>query len=501
MKYVIGIDLGTSAVKTVLVNTKGEICAEASKNYPLLHEKTGYSEQDPNEWVQQTISALHELISKSKVIPEDIDGISYSGQMHGLVLLDKNHNLLRNSILWNDTRTTPQCQQLYEIVGEKRLLEITKNQALEGFTLPKLLWVKEHEPEIFEQTAVFMLPKDYLRFKMTGTIYSEYSDAAGTLLLNISEKNWSEEICQLAGIDVNICPPLVESSECVGTVNEEVAQQTGLTISTKVFAGGADNACGAIGAGILSSGETLCSIGTSGVVLSYEERSDRDFAGKVHYFNHGKENGFYTMGVTLSAGHSLSWFKDNFAENESFEELLADINNVPIGANGLLFTPYLVGERTPHADATIRGSFIGMDASHKKRDFTRAVIEGITFSLNESIEIFRESGKEITSIVSIGGGAKNDTWLQIQADVFNAKIIKLSTEQGPALGSAMLAAYGCGWYDSLEECADSFIASSKTYSPNLENVEVYKQLYALYKEIYNQTKDLSKKLNQFNRKK
>lgn len=500
MKYVIGIDLGTSAVKTVLVNTKGELCAKATKNYPLLHGKTGYSEQDPNEWVQQTASALHELLSNSKVNSEDIEGISYSGQMHGLVLLDKNHNLLRHSILWNDTRTTTQCQRLYEMIGERRLLEITKNQALEGFTLPKLLWVKEHEPEIFEQTAVFMLPKDYLRFKMTGVIHSEYSDAAGTLLLNVNEKNWSEEICQLVGIDVNICPPLVESSECVGTVNKEMAKQTGLTTSTKVFAGGADNACGAIGAGILSSGETLCSIGTSGVVLSYEERSDRDFAGKVHYFNHGKENAFYTMGVTLSAGYSLSWFRDNFAENESFENMVANIDKVPIGANGLLFTPYLVGERTPHADATIRGSFIGMDTFHKKGDFTRAVIEGITFSLNESIEIFRENGKEITSIVSIGGGAKSDTWLQIQADVFNAKIIKLSTEQGPALGAAMLAAYGCGWYNSLEECAGSFIGISKTYMPNLGNVEVYKQLYALYKEVYDQTKDLSKKLNRFNRK-
>ncbi|MGK3723212.1 xylulokinase [Priestia megaterium] len=500
MKYVIGIDLGTSAVKTVLVNIKGELCAEASKNYPLLHEKTGYSEQDPEEWVEQTASALSELISKSNVRSEDIEGISYSGQMHGLVMLDKNYNLLRHAILWNDTRTTEQCHQLYEVIGEKRLLEITKNQALEGFTLPKLLWVKENEPEIFEQAAVFMLPKDYLRFKMTGFIHSEYSDAAGTLLLNISEKKWSDELCQLVGIDISICPPLVESSDCVGTVNEEFSQKTGLTPSTKVFAGGADNACGAIGAGILSSGETLCSIGTSGVVLSYEERNDRDFEGKVHYFNHGKENAFYTMGVTLSAGHSLSWFRDNFAENETFEELLADINHVPIGSNGLLFTPYLVGERTPHADANIRGSFIGMDASHKKRDFTRAVIEGITFSLNESIEIFRENGKEITSIVSIGGGAKNDIWLQIQADIFNAKIIKLSTEQGPALGAAMLAAYGCGWYNSLEKCADSFIASSKTYYPNLEHVQMYKQLYPLYKEVYYQTKDLNKKLNQFSRK-
>ncbi|HFK1788511.1 TPA: xylulokinase [Bacillus pacificus] len=497
MKYVIGIDLGTSAVKTLLVNSKGELCAEVSKSYPLIHEKTGYSEQNPEEWVQQTTSALQELVFESQIRPEDIEGISYSGQMHGLVLLDKNNNLLRNAILWNDTRTTEQCEQIYEMIDEKSLLEITKNQALEGFTLPKLLWVKQHEPEIFKKVAVFMLPKDYLRFRMTGFIHSEYSDAAGTLLLNISEKTWSKELCEIVGIDINICPPLVESNECVGTVNDEFAQKTGLSSLTKVFAGGADNACGAIGSGILSSGKTLCSIGTSGVVLSYEERNNREFNGKVHYFNHGKENAFYTMGVTLSAGHSLNWFRDNFAENETFEELLNDITNVPIGSNGLLFTPYLVGERTPHADANIRGSFIGLDSSHKKRDFVRAIIEGITFSLNESIEIFRESGKNIDAIVSIGGGAKNDTWLQIQADIFNAKIIKLSTEQGPALGAAILAAYGAGWYKSLDECANLFISSSKTYSPISENVRLYARLYCLYKDIYGQTKKLNKGLNEF----
>ncbi|GAA3329758.1 hypothetical protein GCM10020331_079520 [Ectobacillus funiculus] len=235
-----------------------------------------------------------------------------------------------------------------------------------------------------------MLPKDYLRYRMTGEIHSEYSDAAGTLLLNVSKKTWSTEICELVGIKSELCPPLVESHQLVGTITSDFANWTGLSESVKVFAGGADNACGAIGSGILSEGRTLCSIGTSGVVLSYEERNDQDFQGKVHYFNHGEENAFYTMGVTLAAGYSLSWFKDTFAEKEEFEQLLQGIDQVPAGANGLLFTPYLVGERTPHADSVIRGSFIGMDASHKRRDFVRAVLEGITFSLNESIEIFRE---------------------------------------------------------------------------------------------------------------
>lgn len=497
MKYVIGIDLGTSAVKVLLMNQGGEICLEVSREYPLIQEKSGYSEQDPREWVDQTTMALRELVNQLDEDSNCIEGISFSGQMHGLVLLDHENNLLRNAILWNDTRTTAQCQEIYNTVGKERLLEITKNVALEGFTLPKLLWVKKHEPEIYQKAAVFMLPKDYLRYAMTGQIHSEYSDAAGTLMLNVAEKRWSEEICELMGIDPKLCPPLVASHQFVGTITEDFSKRTGLAPTTRVFAGGADNACGAIGSGILSDGVTLCSIGTSGVVLSYEERSDRDFNGRVHYFNHGEEKAFYTMGVTLAAGYSLSWFKNTFAPGETYETLLKGLGDVPIGANGLLFTPYLVGERTPHADAVIRASFIGIQASHKRIDFARAVIEGITFSLNETIEIFRERGKAIDTVISIGGGAQNDIWLQIQADIFNAAIVRLSSEQGPAVGAAMLAAWGCGWYESLQQCAKVFITSSKTFQPIPENVEKYKEIYGLYKMVYHQTRVINEGLEKF----
>lgn len=497
MKYVIGIDLGTSAVKVLLMNQGGEICLEVSREYPLIQEKSGYSEQGPREWVDQTTMALRELVNQLDEDSNCIEGISFSGQMHGLVLLDHENNLLRNAILWNDTRTTAQCQEIYNTVGKERLLEITKNVALEGFTLPKLLWVKKHEPEIYQKAAVFMLPKDYLRYAMTGQIHSEYSDAAGTLMLNVAEKRWSEEICELMGIDPKLCPPLVASHQFVGTITEDFSKRTGLAPTTRVFAGGADNACGAIGSGILSDGVTLCSIGTSGVVLSYEERSDRDFNGRVHYFNHGEEKAFYTMGVTLAAGYSLSWFKNTFAPGETYETLLKGLGDVPIGANGLLFTPYLVGERTPHADAVIRASFIGIQASHKRIDFARAVIEGITFSLNETIEIFRERGKAIDTVISIGGGAQNDIWLQIQADIFNAAIVRLSSEQGPAVGAAMLAAWGCGWYESLQQCAKVFITSSKTFQPIPENVEKYKEIYGLYKMVYHQTRVINEGLEKF----
>ncbi len=497
MKYVIGVDLGTSAVKLLLINSNGEVAQEVSKAYPLIQEKSGYSEQKPEDWVEKTTEGLKDLIQQFDGNVEDIEGISFSGQMHGLVLLDENNQVLRNSILWNDTRTTEQCQQIYDTVGKEQLLSITKNPALEGFTLPKILWVKQNEPEIFAKASVFMLPKDYLRYRLTGEIHSEYSDAAGTLLLNVAEKKWSTEICELFDIKPELCPPLVESHGFVGTITADVATQTGLSEATKVFAGGADNACGAIGSGILSEGRTLCSVGTSGVVLSYEKRNDLDFEGKVHYFNHGEENAFYTMGVTLAAGYSLSWFKDTFAKEEAFESFLKDVGQVPIGANGLVYTPYLAGERTPYADSVIRGSFIGMDAAHKREDFVRAVLEGITFSLNETIEIFRENGKTIDTVVSIGGGAKNETWLQMQADIFNAKIVKLASEQGPGMGAAMLAAYGCGWFSSLQECAEKFVETTKSYIPVPENVEKYQKLFGVYKQVYQQTKSLNEQLQEF----
>ncbi|WP_096439657.1 xylulokinase [Alteribacter populi] len=494
--YVIGVDLGTSSVKVLLMNPEGKVCKEISKSYPLIQEKHGFSEQDPEEWVEKTTEAIKKLVDEFDGEAADIKGISFSGQMHGLVLLDKDRIPLRHAILWNDTRTTEQCKQIYDLVGEKTLLEIAKNPALEGFTLPKLLWVKEHEPETFEQGEVFLLPKDYLRYKMTGHLHSEYSDAAGTLLLNVAEKKWSEEICEKVGVNVDLCPPLVESNECVGEIDQYFAEATGLMSTTKVFAGGADNACGAIGSAILSEGTTLCSIGTSGVVLSYEESGERELEGGVHYFNHGKENAYYTMGVTLAAGYSLEWFKDTFAKDEDFEQLLVNLDEVPIGARGLMFTPYIVGERTPHADANIRGSFIGIDASHSKAEFTRAVVEGITFSLNESIEIFREAGKTIETVISIGGGAKNEEWLQIQADIFNAKIVKLASEQGPAVGAAMLAAYGLGWFNSIEECAAVFTSQEETYEPIPDNVKKYNEYYRIYKRIYSQTRELNESLSE-----
>lgn len=496
MSYVIGVDLGTSAVKTVLVDRSGHVLYEASEAYPLYQPKAGYSEQNPEDWVQQTIVSLRKLMEISGINPVEVEGLSFSGQMHGLVLVDAEGSVLRPAILWNDTRTTAQCRKIESTLGQD-LLSIARNRALEGFTLPKILWVQENEPEILDQAALFLLPKDYVRYRLTGDYAMDYSDAAGTLLLDPAAKSWSEQIANAFSLPLSLCPKLVESFDLVGTLLPEVAEDAGLTPQTKVFAGGADNACGAIGAGILSEGKTMSSIGTSGVVLSYEERKNLDFEGKVHFFNHSEKDAYYIMGVTLAAGYSLTWFKDTFAKDLSFDLLLQGIDQVPAGSGGLLFTPYIVGERTPHPDANIRGSFIGMDASHTLQHFGRAVLEGITFSLRESIDIIRGAGKTISEVISIGGGAKNETWLQMQADIFNAKIIKLESEQGPAMGAAILAAYGCGWFDSLQEVAAAFIRPAKTYDPNPETAASYDKLFALYQEVYGQTRELNEKLAEY----
>lgn len=496
MSYVAGIDLGTSAVKVLLVAKDGKVAAEASRSYPLFHEHSGWSEQRPDDWVDATLAALAEAAAAEGIDASRIEGISFSGQMHGLVLLDDAGNPVRNAILWNDTRTTEQCREIERTLGDK-LLSITRNPALEGFTLPKILWVRQHEPELFAKAKLFLLPKDYVRYRLTGQLHMDYSDAAGTLLLDVAGKTWSGDVLRAFDLPGSFCPPLVESHGLTGTLLPELAAKTGLSASVKVFAGGADNACGAIGAGILSEGLTLCSIGTSGVILSYEEDREKDYRGKVHFFNHGKENAFYAMGVTLAAGYSLSWFKNTFAAGESFGELLAGVGEVSPGSNGLLFTPYLVGERTPHADSTIRASFIGIDGSHKRVHFARAVMEGITFSLNESVDMFRSAGKTVDKIVSIGGGAQNPDWLQMQADIFNAEVVSLENEQGPGLGAAMLAAYGCGWYDSLEACAERFVKHADSYKPIPEAVKQYEAIFRVYQQVYAATRGLNEAIAPF----
>ena len=497
MKYVIGIDLGTSAVKSCLMNEQGRIVDEASAPYRLYHDQPGYAEQLPEDWITGVKKTIKDITGRFSADVSSIKGISFSGQMHGLVLLDEKGELLRPAILWNDTRTTVQCEEIIEKVGRQRLLSITKNPALEGFTLPKILWVKEHEPDIFKQVKHFLLPKDYVRYVMTNQIHMELSDAAGTLLLDVEKGEWSTEVAEAVGMDVAICPSLIHATTEVGSITEPFAQETGLHPSTKVYGGGADNACGAIGSGVVKPGRSMVSIGTSGVLLSYEAEATKDFEGKVHYFNHAVTDAFYTMGVTLSAGHSLSWFKETFAEELSFDELFELTDGIRAGSNGLLYTPYLMGERTPYADSNIRGSFIGIDAAHTKAHFAKAVLEGITFSLRDTLDIFRASGKDVKEIISIGGGAKSPIWLQMQADIFNATIYKLNNEQGPSIGACIIALVGAGLVKSFDEAVEKCVSIQETFEPNEQNAAIYHEIYKVYKQVYKHTKSLNEALQPF----
>ena len=484
MNYVLGLDLGTSSLKGLLVNQEGKIVCTKSANYPLYNPQSGYSEQDPLDWIEAAKNVILELSREVSDFTSHLDGISFSGQMHSLVLLDENSNPIRKAILWNDVRTTEQCARIMEECGDIVLSQM-KNRALEGFTLPKLLWVKENEPELWEKASKFLLPKDYLGYWMTGQQQMELSDAAGTLLLNIEEEQWNWNIAEHFAIPKDIFPNLVQSMDKIGNLREDLKEQFGFTKDIPIFAGGADNACAALGAGIIEENTGLCSIGTSGVFLTYEESGNKDYEGKLHFFNHVKKDSFYSMGVTLAAGHSLSWFKDTFAKNESFEELLANVSTVSPGAEGLLFTPYIVGERTPHFDSQIRGSFIGMETRHQLVHFTRAVLEGITFSLKDSQEIMNQyADKQLNKIVSIGGGAKNKDWLQMQADIFQTTIVTLTNEQGPALGAAMIAALGSNWFSDVQECVQTFVTYGEEYTPIKENVEKYQEIYERYKRVY-----------------
>lgn len=494
MSYVLGIDLGTSSLKGILMNQEGKVVCEKSSEYSLDIPKAGYSEQKPEYWIVACEEVLTGLSNDVKDFGDQLQGISFSGQMHSLVTLDESNKSIYPAILWNDVRTTEQCKEIMSTFGTE-LLEITKNVALEGFTLPKILWLQQNKPDVWEKTAKIMLPKDYLSFWFTGKICSEYSDAAGTLLLDIEKRSWSEEICDHFEIDMEILPDLVDSMTTIGSVRSDIRERYKLKQDVKVLAGGADNACAALGTGLVDEELGLVSIGTSGVFSAYEPEI-RDYQVKLHFFNHVIPNVFYSMGVTLAAGNSLSWFKETFGKGLSFETLLKDISTVHPGSNGLLFTPYIVGERTPYFDSDIRGSFIGIDIHHELKHFSRSVLEGITFSLKDSQKMMEQvKNQKFTRLLSVGGGAKNSDWMQIQADIFDAEIIGLSIEQGPGAGACMIAAIGSGWFNDIQTAAEVFIKyKKKSFKPIPKNVKQYQKIYQIWTKVYGATRDICHEL-------
>lgn len=490
MGYVLGIDLGTSSLKGVVMNPEGQVVGEKSSEYLVSNPQTGYAEQQPADWVNACEKVLQALVAEIADFTDKLEGISFSGQMHSLVVLDQANQPLYPAILWNDVRTSKQCQQIKDKLGSQ-LLQITKNIPLEGFTLPKILWLQENEPEIWQQVAHIMLPKDYLRYWLTGKLATDYSDAAGTLLLDVEKQQWSEEISQTFNISSKVLPELISSLDEAGILRSEISESFGFKREVKVFTGGADNACAALGAGLVDGDTGLLSIGTSGVFSSYE--SDiQEYAGKLHFFNHVLPNAYYSMGVTLAAGSSLAWFKNTFGSELTFNELLRDIAEVPVGSAGLLFTPYIVGERTPHFDSKIRGSFVGIDAQHRLPHFARAVLEGITFSLKDSQEILTQiTGKQFQRLISVGGGAKNREWLQMQADILNTEICALIVEQGPSAGACMIAALGCGWFKDTSSILAVFVShQQECYQPNPQRVDDYQTIYRIWQQMYPNTKDI-----------
>lgn len=504
MRYVIGIDIGTSGTKTVLFDEKGKVIASKTIEYPMYQPQNGYAEQDPADWYNAAVNTIRSVIEAGKVSANDIVGIGFSGQMHGLVMLDENNEVIRKSIIWCDQRTADEVEKMNQKIGRERLIAITANPALTGWTAAKILWVKNHEPENYARCRHILLPKDYIRFMLTGEYATEVSDASGMQLLDVPNRCWSEEICDKLGIDMSMLAKVYESCEITGTVTEKASALTGLKSGTPVVGGAGDNAAAAVGTGVVTDGKAFTTIGTSGVVFAHTSKVSIDLKGRVHTCCAAVPNSWHVMGVTQGAGLSLKWFRDNFcnAEKETAKQIGVDeyylmdkeAETVPIGANRLLYLPYLMGERTPHLDPNARGMFFGLSAMHTKKDMLRAVMEGVAYSLRDCVEIFREMNISVSDMMACGGGGSSPLWRQMLADLYACPVKTASSKEGPALGAAILALVGTGVYKSVPEACEAICDIDKIQEPISENVPVYEKYFRLYDKIYPAVKDQMSKL-------
>ena len=506
MSYVLGVDCGTSGTKTVLFDEKGKVMASATVEYPMYQPKNGYAEQMPADWANAMISTIKTVMSKSGVKKEDVKGIGISGQMHGLVMLDKDNNVIRPSIIWCDQRTEKEVEWMTANVGREKLIEITANPALTGWTAAKILWVKNNEPENYAKVAHILLPKDYLRFVLTHEYATEVSDASGMQLLDVPNRKWSDELLSAFEIDKNWLGKVYESCEVTGTLTKAMADELGLCEGTIVVGGAGDNAGAAIGTGVCADGKAFTTIGTSGVVFAHTSKISIDPKGRVHTCCAAVPNSWHVMGVTQGAGLSLKWFRDNFcgSEKETAKYMGVDeyylmdkeAETVPVGANRLLYLPYLMGERTPHLDPNARGVFFGLSAMHTKKEMLRAVMEGVTYSLRDCVEVFREMDINVSDMMACGGGGSSPLWRSMLADLYNCPVKTASSKEGPALGVALLASVGAGIYSSVPEACEAVVATDKTQEPNAANVPEYEKFYRLYTEIYPELKEQFKKLGE-----
>ncbi len=492
-ELLLGLDLGTSAVKALLLSTGGDVVADVSVPYPLHSPRVGWSEQEPEDWWAGVCRILPQVLERANTTPDHIAGMAVSGQMHGAVVLDAQGSVVRPVILWNDQRSVVQCAQITELLGTERIIELVANPPQVGFTAPKILWLREHEPEAYQRLRTILLPKDYINFRLTGALVTDYSDASGTLLFDVAHRRWSDEMLSALGINRSSLPPLVGSTAIVGLVTPEAARVTGLLPGTPVAAGGADNACAALGSGVVEEGEMLLSLGTSGTVLAATSAPVLDAFGRVHTFCHAVPDRWYLMGVVLSAGGSLRWFRDTIGEVErreaeragrdAFELILERAAKVPPGSEGLIFLPYLTGERSPHADPDARGVFFGLSPRHTRAHLTRSVAEGVAFALADSVTIMRELGIEVETVRATGGGAASRLWRRIHADVLRATVLKGATA-GPALGAAILAGVGAGVFPDVGPAVAVAVRAKDRIAPTAANVEVYRGYAEVFDALY-----------------
>jgi xylulokinase len=485
MAYFLGIDTSTTSSKALLIDEQGDVAAVASSPHTLQTPKPLWSEQDPGEWWRAVSASIRSVLADGHVRGEQIGSVGLTGQMHGLVLIDEAGEVLRPAILWNDQRTQQQCDEIHARIGRERFIQITGNVALTGFTAPKLLWVRENEPEVFLKARHVLLPKDYVRYKLTGEYAIDKADGAGTVLFDLAKRDWSEEVLNALEIPPAWMPKTFEGPECTGFVTEEAASLTGLTVGTPVVAGGGDQAAQAVGVGAVEPGNVGLTVGTSGVVFATTPSALIEPEGRLHAFCHAVPGMWHFMGVMLSAAGSLQWYRDTLAKEMSFDDLLREAETVPAGSEGLQFLPYLTGERTPHPDPLARGAFIGLTVRHGRAHMTRSVLEGVSFGLKDSFTLIQNAGLgTITQVRGSGGGTKGALWRQILATVLEAELVTVNTAEGAAYGAALLAGVGAGVWSDVPTACKACIKITGSTQPDQSMLEVYRAAYSIYQDLY-----------------
>ena len=484
-KLFLGLDVSTTGSKALLVDGQGQVVSSATTPHPISIPHPLWSEQDPHDWWQSSQQSIRKAMAEVGAQGADILAIGLTGQMHGLVLLDAQNRVLRPAILWNDQRTALECEEITEKVGFERLLHLTGNKALTGFTAPKILWVRKHEPNVYEKIAHVLLPKDYVRFRLSGDYAVDKADGAGMLLFDLQKRDFSKEVLEALDIPSQWMPRAYEGPEVTGRVTAEAAKETGLAPGTPIVGGGGDQAAQAVGVGAVTPGIVALTLGTSGVVFATTPGPFIEPEGRLHAFCHSVPGAWHFMGVMLSAAGSLQWYRDTLAEGEPFDALLAPAKAIPAGSDGLFFLPYLTGERTPHPDPLARAAFVGLTVRHTRNHMSRAVLEGVAFGLRDSMELIRQAGMGAIQQVRIsGGGAKSPLWRQILADVMDAELITVNTTEGAAFGAALLAGVGAGHWKSVQESCQIAIQTVESTQPHSAAVRMYAELYPLYKALY-----------------